>query len=74
MHVLIGSSSEDVFKQPTSIDFFAFLGVVLPKFLDQLSLTRVQALQLPADVHCSKTTLPKPVLRLKCGVMNTDAG
>lgn len=60
MHVLIGSSSKDVFKQPTSIDFFAFLGVVLPK----LSLTRVQALQLPADVRRSKTTLLKPVNRV----------
>ena len=61
MHVLIGSSSKDVFKQPTSIDFFAFLGVVLATFLDKLSLTRVSALQLPADVRCSKTTLLKPV-------------
>ena len=57
MHVLIGSSSKDVFKQPRSIDFFAFLGVVLATFLDKLSLT----LQLPADVRCSKTTLLKPV-------------
>ena len=61
MHVLIGSSSKHVFKQLTSTDFFAFLGVVLPKCLDKSSLTRVEVLQLPADLCRLKTTLLKPV-------------
>ena len=48
-------------SNPRQLTFLPSWAWFWPHFLDKLSLTRVPALQLPADVRCSKTTLLKPV-------------